>query len=334
MQLGALAIGLGDACWWGIAVFQADRVHVPLLTLFGMRLVWVALYSGLVWHMAPRTLTRSLFALFAGLFLAAFSVFGVMAMLAVLKLVRQEGRPHSLLYHIDQEAGAEDSADDAPPLHEINLHELRKVAPLADAMTDDQKNIRVAAILAMEQVEVPSIRRALLAARNDPSKEVQYYAHEALKKIGEAYTNRIKHLTARMNASDEPGFEEYHHLADAYAEFAQAGIEHPVLVAFYWQEAVRYYGYLLETYPDRQQIILQRLIPALYATRAYDRCAAYCEQSLTDAALRDLCIEYQARCLFAMRKVAALTTFAAQTHDADVDVLTNFHALCEESRHG
>lgn len=273
-----------------------------------------------------------------GVVLLAFGPFGAFGLLPVWRMTFSRTPPTARLYHIDQEEGERglpDAESEERSAARIRLDELRKVAPLADGMTDEDKDIRVAAILAMDGVDSPHIRDVLLAATDDPHKAVQYYALEVLKKIGDEYTKQIKTLLNRINTESNPGYETYKRLADLYAQFAASGIEHPVLMAFYQQESVKYYSHILKAYPERRKETLQQVIPALHANADYRRCVALCEEVRHDPDLAEMAILYTARSLFDLRDLPALKAFALQEHDSGLEALPQFLQLAgEEAWHG
>lgn len=332
-----LSVGLLDVGVWAWLVMSQPAAPAVAVGFIVLRGLLSGLVVGLVRGHGPlqQSLNTKLVGLLAAILCYLGSCFGILAMGLVLRKFSAHTLQTGKLHHIDQEEGETPEADSQTD-DEVMLEELLKVAPLADGMTDDQKEIRIATVLAMEEImedkNAESIRRILMESGNDPLKEVQFYAHEALKKLGDEYTERIKTLMNVVNTSDNPGYEVFKELADLYEEFAATNIEHLTLIKFYRQEAVKYYAHLLKHYPDKRNQILQQFIPALYQNKEYERCLQYCEdirQETGDPTLRSLCQLYTARCLFDTRQMAALKQFARQAGDSDIPAMTNFLKLCE-----
>lgn len=234
-----------------------------------------------------------------------YSLFGLIAFIFVMEIYQARKTKKAKLYHIDQEEG-EVGDENSNGFESVPIEELSRVAPLIDGLTDDDKDNRIAAIQAMEQmIDHPSIREALINAKNDPHKEVQYYVNDALKKLTDEYMGKIKNQLEIINNND-PTYESYKTLADLYAYIAIAAIDHPVLVKFYHQESAKYYTYVLENYPKYKLEILKKLIPALYHNKTYDKCLNACEDVKDIPELSSLALLYKMRSLFNLRKIEAL----------------------------
>ena len=226
------------------------------------------------------------------------------------------------LYHIDQEEG-ELAGETDVNTKKISIQELTRVAPLIDGLTDDDKNNRIATVLAMEKmVDYPSIRKALMRSQNDPQKEVQYYINDALKKVADDYMDKIKKQLDIINKT-EPTYESYKKLADLYAYLANANIDHSVLIRFYYTEMEKYYTYLLENYPENKIEVLRQLVPALYNSKAYDRCLKMCEEIKDIPELYPVSILYKLRSLFSLRKMDAIRELVSSIDLANIVTTDN-----------
>lgn len=238
-----------------------------------------------------------------------YSLFGVIAILFILRSYYWETSKSATLYHIDQEEG--EISGDTEITKKISIRELTRVAPLIDGLTDDDKNNRIATVLAMEQlIDYPSIRNALMRAANDPQKEVQYYINDALKKVSEEYMDKIKKQLDIINKS-EPTYESYKKLADFYGHLAIANIDHIDLIKFYYIEMEKYYMHLIENYPENKIEILHQLIPALYSSKAYDKCISLCEEVEGISELSSISVLYKLRSLFGLKKLDAVRELIA-----------------------
>ncbi len=269
---------------------------------------------------------------FASILFFLFSIMGILGIFFILNEI-SKGPRKSLLYHIDKEEG--ENIDDPSDYHKqslLDISELREVAPLAEGMTDDKTIVRIATIQAMEDADVTSIRNVLIESKKDKSKDVQYFSHEALKKISESYMEKIKKLTDTINNS-EPNFHDYKKLADLYAEFGHKKVDHPILVEFYRKEAIKYYKDLLVNYPENKNIIIANIIPVLFENSDYEECIKYCDEIGNDTEFISKSIEFKARCFFQSRKIGSLKRFAEKEVKSDVSAINNFIELYKEEIH-
>jgi len=259
-----------------------------------------------------------------------YSLFGMIAFIFVMEIYQARKSKKAKLYHIDQEEGeiGDENPDD---IEAVPIGELARVAPLIDGLTDDDKDNRIAAIQAMEHlIDHPSIREALIAAKNDAHKEVQYYVNDALKKLTDDYMGKIKNQLEIINNND-PSYESYKTLADLYAYIAIAAIDHPVLVKFYHQESAKYYTYVLENYPEYKLEILKKLIPALYHNKTYDKCLNACEDVKDFPELSSLALLYKMRSLFNLRKIEALKRLTSSVNLNEIVSEDNLFNLSQTS---
>ena len=257
------------------------------------------------------SINSNVLGLFTCIFFMLFGVLGIAGMFAVFKMASNKSYQTGILYHIDREVGEEVQDSMFPDDQStVSLAELRKVAPLTDSMTDEHEEIRIAAIQAMEDIDSVTMRKILVESRNDPSKEVRYYANEALEKLSNTYTAKIKNLLKIINNTCDPGYETYKQLADVYAEFATLNIEPPNLNRFYRQQSVKYYSHLLERYPVQRGAILEKFIPVLYQNKDYRQCLEYCEEVSQTPEFASISMLYKIRCLFDMRQILSLKQLA------------------------
>ncbi|MEA1949269.1 MAG: hypothetical protein U9N83_18460 [Thermodesulfobacteriota bacterium] len=270
-----------------------------------------------------------LLGLFTSILFYFFGIIGLSGMYFVFNTMAKPSAQKASLYHIDKEEGEEtpDSIVSDQPIS-IRFDELREVAPLADGMTDDDTIIRIAAISAIEETDSTHLFNILTDSRKDTAKEVQYSAHEALKKISDAYMKKIRKLTDVINKSG-PDYETFKELADLYAELAHKNIEHPILVRFYRQEAIKYYSDLLKNYQQHRNAILAGLIPVLYENSDYKECIKYCEELYKDPELCSKSIEFKARCLFKIRDIRSLEQFMQKQRNSNLAAINNFIELSE-----
>ncbi len=350
-------VGGLDCCLWIIMMIQPGNIRISPIHFLGIRIGFcIFLFLFVRSQLKLESINSDLAGIFTMIFFFGFSIFGIAGMMFVLNMVFNKSFQTGTLYHIDKEEGElQEDLERRDIL--IDINELRRVAPLVDGMTGENKDIRIATIQAMDEVASDSVRKLLQGFPNDKSKEVQYgdtlkkisellkeskrddfkevqyYANDALKNISDAYTEKIKHLLGDVNRNP-PNYETYKNLADLYAQFAEINIEHPVLVKFYQQEAVKYYSYVLENYPQHRKAILEKFIPALYQTKDYAQCLEYCEEIQQDPELSSLSILYKARCLFSMRKISSLKQFAANVRDSNITTIDNFVKLSRLALYG
>ena len=245
-------------------------------------------------------------------------------MYIIINMTKNDGAQKAMLYHIDKEEG-EDISD--PYISDkqimINFDELREVAPLADGMTDDDILMRIAAISAIEETDSTKMFNILIDSKKDKAKEVQYYAHEALKKIGDKYMRRINVLTGIINKHGQD-YITYKELADLYAMLAHKNLEHPILVRFYRQEAIKYYSELLEKYSNYRKTILGSLIPVLYENGEYTKCVKYCKELYNDTDYYTLSAEFIARCYFSARDIKSLIRYTQKEYQKNIASINNY----------
>jgi hypothetical protein len=333
LPLLLIMVGLLDCgIWILMLLIRPENFLVSLGFLISRGLFSVLVLLLVRYYTRSESINSTVLGVLSGIFLYIGSIGGIIAICLILIKFFDQSLQTGMIHHIDQEEGEGSEVSGGDRVY-IDISELLKVAPLADGMTEAQKEIRIAAVLAMEEimedVDATSIRNTLIESGNDPAKEVQFYAHEALKKMSDSYTEKIKRLMDIVNNQPDPGYETYKELADLYAQFADANIEHPILIKFYRQEAVKYYAHILQQYPQYRNAILQKFIPALYQNKEYARCLQYCEETRQEPELSSLSILYTARCLFNTRDMVSLKQFARQTSHSDVEAIKNFIALCE-----
>ena len=332
--VGLLIIGVFDLCLWVICIVPAvGAISPPVFVL--LRCILILAIIGLFYRrgsnaLIPAVLATSMF--------VAFSLFGILALWIVMREA-DGGGGKATLYHIDNEEG-EEAEPDMAPSQSLVIDELRRVSPLIDGMTDNSKDNRIAAIQAMEKVSDSSnIRKILLEAKLDPHKEVQYYANDALNKVNDGYMDRIKELLDEMNNMAEPDIAVYQELADMYAAVADAGIDHPVLLQFYAQEAVKYYFYVLDELPedsDEKQVgplskqqVLKELLPTLYSNKEFEKCLEHCKTASQYTNLQSIAYLYRARCLFKLKKLRSLKEFSKGFQGMDIPNMDEYLAFDE-----
>jgi hypothetical protein len=338
-------VGLLDgALWW---LLLADRLPLSPAALVGLHIaLCVVLFFFVRQQFKDQGLNANLAGLFTAIQLFIFSLFGMISMILIFRMYVKDAFQTGTLYHIDHEEGeVQEIIHPAEP--QIDIDELRFVSPLIDGMTEEDINKRISTVQAMDEVASNAVHKLLtksapdeaseaeafdalqqvsqfmLDGKTDPHKEVQYFANDAVKKIGDTYTAEIKKLTDAVNAED-PNYETYKKLADTYAQFASTNTDHPILIKFYYQEAAKYYAYIVENYPERRKEVLKNMIPALYANREYEQCLEYCEEVQQDPELSRLALLYKAASLFGMRKIAALKQFVASVKDTDIPQIERF----------
>ena len=196
-------------------------------------------------------------------------------------------------------------------------------------LADDKTIVRIATIQAMENLDDTNIFSLIVDSKSDKSRDVQYFAQDALTKVSDSYMKKIKKLTDTINNS-EPNYKNFKALADIYAEFAHKNIEHPILVEFYRKEAMKFYNDLLSNYPDRQNAILKKFIPVLFENGNYKECIKYCDAIYDDPILKLKSIEYKARCLFQTRNIGTLKEFAKKESRSGVPAINGFMELSKE----
>jgi hypothetical protein len=256
-----------------------------------------------------------------------YSVIGMLGACFIFHSVTTPSSHKALLYHIDKEEGEEIAESDLlEELISLDFDELREVAPLADGITDENAIMRIAAINAIEETNSTSLVKTLIDYKNDTAKEVQYYAHEALKKIGDNYLRKINELTNMINKT-VPDYKTFKELADLYAILAHKNIEHPIIVRFYRQEAIKYYTDMLKTYRQHRRKILDKLIPVLYENGDYRLCIKYCEEICKNPELYVKGIDYKARCLFKIRDIKSLEQLAQSEANIKTVSIKNYKEL-------
>lgn len=327
-----IGIGLVDFFFW-LAVLMAPP-GLPLCIAFLLVRCTILVMIGVALRDTP---SLRIPCILMQIMFVAFSVFGVLAVCMVLKQWRQRPPGNRRLYHIDNEEGEQVEPGDHST-EGIAIDEMRRVAPLIDGMTAENKNSRIAAIQAMEKVAGSgAIREMLRDAKKDPHKEVQYYANDALNKINDGYLEQIKDRLDSFNALENPQSEDYLQLADLYSSVADAGIDHPVLLQFYAQEAIKYYTYVLENFAPPgsdavddmtlRETTLRHLLPTLYNNRDFDKCLQFCELATGIESLRKMSLEYTARCLFRLKRMATLQEFARRHANSGIDSINAYRAM-------
>jgi tetratricopeptide (TPR) repeat protein len=298
---------LRDETWQGIFFFS--RIAFVLIIFLRMRKLT---------EIDPDR--KNIFIFFTLFFFSCFSLFGIITSLLLYRVIVKPSTDLSSLYHIDQEEGEEEFNDEKQDI-QINLEELCNVSPLIDGLTDEEKNVRVAAILAMEEVDSQSTRQTLVSARKDTSKEVQYYANEAIKKISDMYFSRITEILKVVKKMKTPQYQKQKELADLYSQFAEANIEHPVIVESYRAKAINIYEELLKFFPEHRRDIVYQLIPALYYNRNYDLCIKYCFEIEENDENFEHVRSFKARAFFALRDIPALIQIRNDIKDLTVHPL-------------
>ncbi len=326
-------IGLADIGIWSIIMNPPKpSIAVPIISL-SIRISLSLLLFAFI-KSKTRCKNPGILGSFTAIFFFLFSIIGIVGTFFIINEVRKGSHNHAL-YHIDKEEGEE--IDDPLDYHSqsllsLNLNEIREVAPLADGMTDDETMVRIATIRAIENSSITNIRDVLADSINDKSKDVQYFAHEALKKISDSYIKKIKQRINIINNS-EPTYDNYKKLADLYAEFAHKNVEHSDLVEFYRKEAIKYYNNLLKDYPSNRIIILSNLIAVLFESRDYEECIKCCEEIYNYPEFVSMSIEFNARCLFQLRDMKSLKKFVTWEKVQNVPMLSNFMNIHKEELH-
>lgn len=321
-------VGLSDICLWMFIMNPpSPGIMIPLVLLsirglFGFMLFALIKYK-------TEFENAGILGVFTSIFFYIFSIMGIVGIIFVLHEVSKNSKKSSL-YHIDKEEGEDiEESSDSHKQSLVNVNEMREVAPLADGMTDDKTVVRIATIQAMEDLDATHVRNVLVSSKSDKSKDVQYFAQEALTKISDSYLRKIKKLADIVNNS-EPNYEDYKNLADVYAEYAHKNIEHPILVEFYRKEAIKYYSDLIENYPRNQNEILKDLIPVLFENNNYKECIKYCDEIYNDPILSSTAIEFKARCLFNTRDIGSLKSFTEKETRSGVSAINDFIELSKE----
>jgi len=329
LTLFLLIIGFIDVSNWVILLGVNSSDLIWQLFYFLFRIILCLTIFFVLKHLITLTSgKKGLFIIYTLIFFSCFSFLGVLTALFLYKILADPVTQPARLYHIDYEVGKEALKEEKLEI-QVYLEELCKVGPLIDGMTDEEKDIRVATILAMEQVDSEVTRQILISAKNDTSKEVQYYAHEALKKISNTFFSRIKELTNTIKTYKTPPYELYKELADLYAQFAEANIEHPVIVGLYWDKAIEIYEKLLELFSEKRNDILYQFIPALYYHKNYELCIAYCNGIEYRNELFEHVSSFKARALFAMRDIPGLKELARKIKNLGINSIFNPLGLVE-----
>lgn len=328
-----ILVGIADICILVFIIHPAKPGPVfPLILLSirgGISFMLFALFK-----YKTKFDNAGILGLFTSVFYFVFSVMGIGCMFLVLKEISNENRKLASLYHIDKEEGENDEdSSDIDDDTSINFDEIREVAPLTDGLADDASKIRIATIQAMEGLDDTNLFSHIVDSKNDKSRNVQYFAQDALTKVSDSYMKKIKELTDTINKS-EPNYEDYKALADIYAEFAHKNIEHKILVEFYRKEAMKFYNDLLSNYPDRQHSILEKFIPVLFENGNYKECLEYCDVIYDDPILKSKSIEYKARCFFQARNIGTLKKLAEKESNSNLSAINNFLELCKEVHDG
>ena len=323
-----ISVGLSDIFIW-VLIMNPPRpgILLPIVLLSIRGLFGFMLFAFIKYE--TKYENAGILGLFTFIFFYIFSIMGIVGIFFVLNDI-SKGSKKSSLYHIDNEEGEniEESSDPDKQAF-MNFDEMREVAPLADGMVDDKTIVRIATIQAMEALDVTHIRNVLVDSKSDKSKDVQYFAQEALTKISDTYMRKIKELTDIVNNS-EPNYEDYKKLADIYAEYAHKNIEHPILVEFYRKEAIKYYNDLLQNYPEQKNSILANLIPVLFENQNYKECIKYCDEIYNDPTLTSNSIKFKARGLFQTRDIGSLKKFAEKENKSNVAAINDFIELSNE----
>jgi len=319
-------IGVLDSIVWMLMMTRTEDMNYSLLILVGVR----GIFSILLYYFVRYKINDEkavVLGVITSVLYHFFSVIGMIGMCFIFNTVTNPSSRKALLYHIDKEEGeAVAESDLLGELSSIDFEELREVAPLADGITDEDAIMRIAAINAIEETNSTYLLKTLIDYKKDTAKEVQYYAHEALKKIGDKYMKKINELTNIINKS-VPDYKNFKELADLYALLAHKNIEHPIIVRFYRQEAIKYYTDMLKTYHQHRKKILQKLIPVLYENSDYRLCIKYCEEICKYPELYVKSIDYKARCLFKIRDISSLEQLAQSETNNKMVSIKNFKEL-------
>lgn len=316
-------IGLLDCTLWSLMMIQPKPIDIPPVFFLCIRVMFCTALFLFASHKTSHKESLLLGILTSFLFFF-FGIFGLCAMYFTFNTINKVNPQKALLYHIDKEEG-EETPDSFGSEKQIllNFEDLREVAPLADGMTDDDTLMRIAAISAIEETDSTKLFNILIDSKKDKAKEVQYFAHEALKKIGDRYMKRINELTGIINKSGSD-YQTSKELADLYAVLAHKNIEHPILVRFYRQEAIKYYSNILENYQYFRKTILASLIPVLYENGDCRACVKCCEELYQDPEYHPISIEFKARCLFKTRDIKSLERFVQKEKHKNIVSINNF----------
>jgi len=310
--ISLLALGALDLLLSIGILANSDTLDNPALLFLAVKFATIVIISSVVrFKMDKPKISDSVLIFFTIVLTLFYSMPGVLALFYILDSGRLSQSKQGKLYHIDQEEGevfAQTETDDTIP-----FEELIRVSPLVDGLTDDDKNNRIATVLAMEHmIDSTTIRKALIQSQSDPHKEVQYFVNGALSKVSENCLDKIKKQLDILNNAN-PDYENYKKLADLYAYIADANIEHPLLVEFYYKEAEKYYRFIMEKYPTKTVEIHEKLIPVIYAQKAYAECIHVCDKVMEVPELRSLSYLYKLRSLFSLRKLDDMQKIAAST---------------------
>lgn len=319
-------LGLLDCALWSVTLFQPQNNEIYPQIFLITRIIFCTIIFLFV-RSKTKDKDLNILNIFTPIFFFLFGVIGLLAMYFIFNIIKDHSTQKAQLYHIDKEEGDERLHSYISDKHVlINFDELREVAPLADGMTDDDTLMRIAAINAIEETDSTKMFNILIDSKSDKAKEVQYYAHEALKKIGDKYMRRINVLTGIINKQGQDYFT-FKELADLYAILAHKNLEHPILVRFYRLEAIKYYSEILEKYSHYRKTILSSLIPVLYENGEYDKCVKYCEELYMDTDYYSLSVEFIARCLFQARDIKSLKRFIQKEKRSNITSINNYIEL-------
>ncbi len=326
-------IGLLDCALWSMIMTHPRNIGISPIAFLGARVVLCTIIFFFIRYKIKH-LESMLLGLFTVILFFLFSIIGLLTMIFIFDIATRFNTPKALLYHIDkQEEKGSDNRETILSEEQIliNFDDLHELSPLADGMTDDDTLMRIAAISAIEETDSTKLFNILIDSKQDKSKEVQYFAHEALKKIGDKYMKKINNLTFSINnGGPGPDYQTLKELADLYAVLAHKNIEHPILVRFYRQEAIRYYLGLLNNYQQYHQSILASLITVLYENGDYSACIKYCDE-LCDTEYFPKSIEYKARCYFELRDIRSLKQLVQIETNSNFNSLNNFIEFHKDS---
>ncbi len=319
-------IGLLDLALWIILLAHPGNIMISSTAFLCVR----GIYCAAAFLFIKYTIKLDnpiLLGLFSSILFFLFGIIGLFVMYFVFNAIAESSSQAATLYHIDKEEGEGTSTPDiAGGPAPIKFDELREVAPLADGMTDADTKLRIATIHAIEETDSTRLFNVLVDSRKDQAKEVQYFAHEALKKASDFYMNKIKKCMDIINKS-EPRYENFKELADLYAELAHKNIEHPILVSFYRKEAIKYYSDLLTNFQEHRDAILSNIIPVLYENGDFKECIQYCDKLYRAPKLSTISIEFKARCLFQMRDMNSLRKLAQQEKQSNIPAINHFNEV-------
>jgi hypothetical protein len=308
LLLFLLFVGVIDCYAWSVLIIHpasSDNFHIIFLAF---RTVISVIVYFVVKNIVKHN-DSNFIGIVAGILYYLFSIIGLLGVYLIFNSISKSTSKKALIYHIDKDVEEEqDSIIFEKPIS-INFSELQEVAPLADGMTDDDTLMRIATISAIEETDSTKLFNVLIESKKDKAKEVQYYAHEALKKVGDKYTKKINDLMGKINRSN-PDYKTFKELADLYAVLSHKNIEHPILVRFYRQEAIKYYSDLLSNYQEHRKSILAGLISVIYENGDYRLCINYCKELAEDPELSFKSLEYIFRSLFKLRDIESLKELA------------------------